>query len=230
MGKDNQPKHRQARDLKRRAAQRAPYERLLIVCEGEKTEPQYLLEIRNDYRLNSANVQVKPSATGTQPLQIVDYAEKLFRSGDNHIRIQPRTFDRVVVVFDRDDHATYHSALNRADALNGNLKNDDGQRIPFQAIASVSCFELWLLLHFEDVHAPMHRADVYSRLKTHLPEYDKGQGGNWAATKDRLEIATKRAKARSVATTAYDGREPFTAMHELVSLLRNLRGEFEGGH
>lgn len=47
MGKDNQPKHRQAaRDLKRRAAVRQPYERLLIVCEGEKTEPQYLREIQ----------------------------------------------------------------------------------------------------------------------------------------------------------------------------------------
>ena len=92
------------------------------------------------------------------------------------------------------------------------------------------CFELWLLLHFEDVHAPIHRADVYVRLKTHLPAYDKGQGGHWAATKDRLEIATNRARAKSVATTAHDGNEPFTAMHELVSLLTNLKGEFEGGH
>jgi hypothetical protein len=47
MGKDNQPKHRQvARVLQRRAAVRQPYERLLIVCEGEKTEPQYLREIQ----------------------------------------------------------------------------------------------------------------------------------------------------------------------------------------
>lgn len=47
MGKDNQAKHRQAaRDLKRRAAVRQTYERLLIVCEGEKTEPQYLCEIQ----------------------------------------------------------------------------------------------------------------------------------------------------------------------------------------
>lgn len=47
MGKDGQPKHRQAaRELLRRKAQRQPAERLLIVCEGAKTEPLYLGEIR----------------------------------------------------------------------------------------------------------------------------------------------------------------------------------------
>ncbi len=46
MGKDDQPKHRQAaRELRRRSAQRQPADRLLIVCEGSKTEPLYLEEI-----------------------------------------------------------------------------------------------------------------------------------------------------------------------------------------
>jgi hypothetical protein len=62
MGKDNQPKHRQqARDLKRRIAKRAPFERMLIVCEGEKTEPNYIGEIRSELRLSTANVQIWPS-------------------------------------------------------------------------------------------------------------------------------------------------------------------------
>jgi hypothetical protein len=83
MGKDDQPKHRQKeRDLRRRAAIRQPYERLLIVCEGEKTEPQYLDEIRQERRLATAHVQVRPSAFGTEPLQVVEYAEHLFRHGD----------------------------------------------------------------------------------------------------------------------------------------------------
>ena len=83
MGKDNQPKHRQKeRDLRRRAAIRQPYQRLLIVCEGEKTEPQYLDEIRQELRLATAHVQVRPSGFGTEPLQVVEYAEHLFRHGD----------------------------------------------------------------------------------------------------------------------------------------------------
>jgi DNA-binding transcriptional ArsR family regulator len=79
MGKDGQPKHRQAaRELLRRKAQRQPAERLLIVCEGSKTEPLYLGEIRQQLRLPSANVQVQPAAYGTEPLRIVEYAERLF--------------------------------------------------------------------------------------------------------------------------------------------------------
>ena len=57
MGKDDQPKHRQAaRELRRRTAQRQPADRLLIVCEGAKTEPLYLGEIRQALRLPTANV------------------------------------------------------------------------------------------------------------------------------------------------------------------------------
>jgi hypothetical protein len=83
MGKDNQPKHRQAtRDLKRRAAVRQPYERLLIVCEGEKTEPQYLSEIQRAYRLATAHVQVLHSQFGTEPQQVLEYALTVFKNGD----------------------------------------------------------------------------------------------------------------------------------------------------
>lgn len=224
MGKDNQPKHRQeSRDLKRRAARRAPYERLLIVCEGEKTEPHYLKEIQSEKRLSTANVQVWPSELGTQPLQVVEYAETLFLNGCRAKAIEPLTFDRILAVFDRDDHATYYQALDKVRALNGNLINDDGEPIPVQAIASVPCFELWLLLHFENIQAPIHRNEVYQRLQSHLNGYQKGQGGHWESTRHNLDIATQRAHIRAQLTNAYNGLEPFTNMHELVHRLLHLK-------
>jgi hypothetical protein len=224
MGRDNQPKQRQkARDLHRKAAKRQPFERVLIVCEGEKTEPLYLEEIRRTFRLSTAHVQVWPSVGGTEPIQVVDYAERLFLEGDRAKAMDPRAFDRVIAVFDRDDHATYHQALAKVRALNLVHENDDGERVPFQAIVSVPCFELWLLLHFEDVMAPIHRNKVYAALRTHLPGYNKGQGGHFAATRARLETATARAVARAAHTTAHDGREPYTDMHTLVNLLMTLK-------
>lgn len=79
MAQNNQPKDRQqARDLRRKSAKRQPIERLLIVCEGSKTEPNYLNEIRQDLRLPTANVLVLPSEIGTDPLKVVIYAERLF--------------------------------------------------------------------------------------------------------------------------------------------------------
>lgn len=224
MGKDNQPKHRQAaRALKRRAAVRQPYERLLIVCEGEKTEPQYLCEIQRAYRLATAHVQVLHSRFGTDPLQVLRYALKVFRDGDREHGLLPRAFDRIVLVFDRDEHQSYHAALAQTNAQSGKLRNDNRVAVPVEAVASVPCFELWLLLHFEDVHAPLHRHEALERLKVHLPRYEKGGGGHWVATHGRLDAATQRALRLAHATTAHDGTQPYTAMHELVSRLVHLQ-------
>lgn len=224
MGKDNQPKHRQkARDLRRRAAVRQPYQRVLIVCEGTKTEPQYLNEIRAELRLSTAHLQVQSGGFGTDPLSSVNYAEYLFRKGDRALGIEATAFDQVFIVFDRDDHATYHRALAKAAALDDKLLNDERQRVSVQAIASVPCFEVWLLLHFEDVQAPVHRDDVYRRLREHLPGYGKGQGGHWAKTKHLLTVAIGRAAARAAATTAENGAETFTDLHRLVSVLIHLK-------
>ena len=227
MGKDGQPKHRQAaRELLRRKAQRQPAERLLIVCEGSRTEPLYLGEIRQQLRLPSANVQVQPAAYGTEPLRIVEYAERLFTEGQRALGIHARSFDRIVVVFDRDEHHTYHAALQRVAALNGRLENDERVKVPFEAVVSVPCFELWLLLHFEDVCAPLHRDEATVRLSRYLAGYAKGQGSHWAVTRDRLDVATARANALLAAGhMAEDGTQPYTNMHELAYRLLHLKDQ-----
>lgn len=224
MGRGHQPKHRQAaRDLKRRAAVRQPYERLLIVCEGEKTEPQYLREIQQAFRLATAHVQVLHSQFGTEPHQVLDYALSIFKMGDRARNLPPKCFDRIAVVFDRDEHKTYHEALAKAAAQSGKLKNDNGEVVPLDVVASVPCFELWLLLHFEDVHAPLHRHEALVRLKSHLPGYEKGSAGHWAATQALCGGATQRAERLAATTTAHDGTQPYTALHELVSRLMHLK-------
>lgn len=223
MGRDNQPKHRQiARDLRRRSAVRQPFPRLLIVCEGEKTEPQYLTEICRDKRLPTAHVHVCGGARGTEPRCLVDYAERLFLEGDRGRHLEPRRFDGVYVVFDRDVHHSYHEALHRVAALHRRLKNDERQAVEVHAVASVPCFELWLLLHYEDVQAPLHRDEACRRLRRHLPGYEKGRPGLWAMTRDHLDAACRRAQVRALATTAHDGREPYTDMAALVQRLLNL--------
>ena len=223
MGKDNQPKVRQATQLVRKVGRRAGYSRILIVSEGSKTEPLYFGEIRTKYRLHTANVQVQPSQLGTTPLQVVEYAEHLFVNGDEVRNIQPRAFEQVYAVIDRDDHATYHNALSKAAAWNNKLRNDLNKRVDFSAIASVPCFELWLLLHFESILAPLHRTAVYQRLKQYLPEYDKGQAGYYAKTCQHLDIATQRARHLAQLTTAHNGVEPYTDLYRLVHRLTTLK-------
>lgn len=61
MARDNSPKERQRKQLERKKGRRASYDRILIVSEGSKTEPNYFRETRAAYRLHTANVEVRPS-------------------------------------------------------------------------------------------------------------------------------------------------------------------------
>jgi len=224
MGRDNQPKARQRKHLERKQNRRASYDRILIVSEGSKTEPQYFNEIRSAYRLHTANVEVRPCETGTAPIQVVEYAHDLFVNGDTHKRIQPRAFEKVYALFDRDDHDSYFPALGKAHSLDGKLRNDSKKAVQFQAIASIPCFELWLLLHFkEDIAAPIHRDEVVTRLKRHISGYDKGVNGTFAATSGNLPTAIQKAEQLAQAYNAHTDPMPYTGVVELVKLMIELK-------
>lgn len=223
MGRDNSPQERQRKQLERKQGRRATFDRILIVSEGSKTEPNYFREIRAAYRLHTASVEVQPSQLGTAPIQVVQYAQALFEQGDTHKKIQARGFEQVYAVFDRDDHVSYFEALRLAESLDGKLKNDAKQFIRFKAIASVPCFELWLLLHYEDIQSPTHRDEVLRRLKQYIPDYDKGAQNVFATTRESLGVATQRAQALATTFTADTSPEPYTAIAGIVNLLTTLR-------
>lgn len=223
MARDNSPKERQKKQLERKLGRRESHDRVLIVSEGSKTEPNYFREIRSAYRLHTASVEVQPSDFGTAPIQVVKYAQALFENGDRHKNIQQCAFERVYAVFDRDDHGSYFDALKLAASLDGKLKNDIKQTVVFRAIASVPSFELWLLLHFEDIQTPLHRDVVMRRLKLHIPGYDKGAGNAFSVTRKHVGVATERAERLAAQFSAHTAPEPFTAVVDLVKLLTTLR-------
>lgn len=223
MARDNSPQERQRRHLERKQGQRAGYDRILIVTEGTKTEPNYFKEIRSTFRLHTANVSVHPGALGTAPIQVVEYARQLFVEGDRHKRIPPRAFDQVYAVFDRDRHDSYHAALQRAEQLDKKLRNDAKHVIPFKAIASVPNFELWLLLHYQNVQHPIERDQALARLRQHFPGYEKGTTDAFATTGQHLPTAMERAARLAERFTARDEPEPYTAVGILVELLVKLR-------
>lgn len=117
----------------------------------------------------------------------------------------------------------FFNALRSAISLDGALTNDNQQPITFRAIASVPNFELWLLLHFEDIQHPVHRDDVLKRLKRHIPNYDKANLDSFSITQDKLAIAHKRAQLLSERHTAFDGNQPYTDISLLVILLTELK-------
>ncbi|MDQ6953339.1 MAG: RloB family protein [Mariprofundaceae bacterium] len=89
-------------ELARRKSRRASYAKVLIVCEGEKTEPNYFNGLKDHYGLNSANIEVCGEC-GSDLLSIVEFASDRYLEERN----AGDPFDRVYCVFDKDTHASY---------------------------------------------------------------------------------------------------------------------------
>ena len=206
-------RERKTADLRRKSAKRPAYDRLLIVCEGSKTEPNYFEEIRQDARISSAHITVLPSAGGTAPINVVESAITEFQ--------KTRAYERVYAVFDRDDHASYANAIAKAQATR--LTNDEKKDITFEAAVSVPSFELWFLLHFADVKAFLHRSVVFDRLREHVAGYNKGSEGMYARTKALLQTAIARANWLKENNARIPGTEAYTDIHELTGRLVRLR-------
>jgi hypothetical protein len=210
---------RDARSLKRRGPQREPYDYVLIVCEGSKTEPNYLSEMIRDFQISGANVKVTGDC-GSAPQTVVAEAIRLFEQ-------DPR-FDRVFCVFDRDGHAGYADALQRIDSHR--LLRRDGRKklghAQFTAINSVPCFEYWILLHFEYTTAHMARySDVEPRMRNHaeLRDYSKGSAGLFGMLRSRMDDALRHADMANAASAATGSDNPSTRMPELVRYLDSLK-------
>jgi len=223
MGSDqlfHKRKARSAESLRRKRARRSPYDMVLIVCEGEKTEPNYFRALINDLQLNTANIVIAKNIAGSSPGTVVDFALTEYR--------KEKEYDRVYCVFDKDRHESYDSALDkirRARISKGHL---------ITATTSIPCFEFWLLLHFIyttkqfDTGPGAICANVITDLKRYIPEYEKGDNEVYELTKDRLDSAITNAKKVARHCDAADTDMPSTKIHELVEYLKNLKAKKTG--
>ena len=217
MGTDNlfhKRKERKAESLRRRQAMKAPYDVVLIVCEGEKTEPNYFSELKKTFRLSNANVRI--CGRGSDPLSVVNFAIETFRR-------EPE-FDRVYCVFDRDRHTTYDAALDRV----RRTRLGKGSRI--FAIPSIPCFEFWLLLHFIYTTRPFDAPSgdsicsrVIEELKKYHPEYQKGEQDIFNKMQDSLNDAITNASRVQQFHQTSGTDNPSTLVHSLVEYLRDLK-------
>lgn len=205
MGTDNlHHKRRIAKDLKRHQAERDPHEKVLIVCEGTETEVNYFNGLKDEYHLNTVEVQ----GTGSNPTGIIQLAKKQFEQAINSVD----QFDKVFCVFDKDTHKDYEEARSILE----NMEN-------FEAIYSVPAFEYWLLLHFAYSTRPYSGANEIVRdLKKHLPGYTKGQRDIFDALQAKLKTAKKYAKRSLKQAKQNKTDNPSTRVHELVEYLQNI--------
>lgn len=118
-------RRRAKHDLKRTPPYRKVLPSILIVCEGENTEPSYF----NAFKFKSAKIEAVGEGYNTTSLI------------DRTIALAPKgLYDEVWCVFDKDafPDGKFNSAITKAKS-NG-----------FNVAYSNQAFEYWILLHFSD--------------------------------------------------------------------------------
>lgn len=160
---------------------------ILIVCEGENTEPSYF----NQFRVTSATV--KSVGAGYNTVSLVARAIQLSKEGN---------YDRIWCVFDKDNFpdANFNNAIKLAN------KNNFGIAYSNQA------FEYWLILHFNDHQGGgIKRQDYNQIINDLIKPFDIKYDGNGnklieesffeildgidsTTQKKRVELAIKRAE------------------------------------
>ena len=204
MKNRRKPKGRNTKNLARRYRAELPKDRILVVCEGEKTEPNYLKKVIAKLRVPTAKIRIHGEG-GSAPISVVEYAEKLL--------LKDSDFEKVFMVFDRDRHTTYDQAITKAKAIN---KKRKFSKSDIQPITSVPCFEVWLLLHVSSTSKPYGMGNdsdspakrLIKDLKTHeeFSGYEKSNTDWMETIWPMTEQAILRAQ-RQIAQ-AVDGGEP----------------------
>jgi hypothetical protein len=149
-----------------------PRRTFLIVCEGERTEPNYFKGFRVP-----ADVKVTVIGEGYNTLSLVKRTEELAKK-------QP--YDQIWCVFDRDLFPVeqFNEALELA------------KRRGFHVAYSNEAFELWFALHFNLYQTGMMRAQYISLLSQLLQRhYQKNDPEIYNALLSRQIDAIRYAKS-----------------------------------
>lgn len=202
---------------KRKVATRDRIVRFLIVCEGERSEPNYFRELVKDKYSEVRSEEIVGEGRSTCAL--------IKRSEEIKIRLEHQRqlkFDRVWVVFDKDDFNDFNNAIALA-AGKG-----------FGAAWSNEAFELWYLLHFAYLESAVARDDYIVMLETEIRKterfrkfkYKKNDSGIYALLQsagNETQAKLRAAKLRAIFKDSrdYKKHKPCTCVDLLVDELEH---------
>jgi hypothetical protein len=210
-------KSRPSKGLTRRSRRIKEFSRVLITCEGSKTEPNYFREACKDLGLTSAMVEVAGKECGSSPMSVCDYAlARLKEDG---------SFDEVFCVFDRDTHQTFDAAVKK-------IAGHSSKKL--RSIVSYPCFEYWVLLHFRYTRGAVRATggkspgnQMLDLVVAEWPDYAKGLTDMYKRLTEKglTEVAIANSvKARGDAV-ATQNPDPSTEVDILLLRLRELAKE-----
>ncbi|MBY7815315.1 RloB family protein [Vibrio fluvialis] len=211
---------RSPKSTQRKRETRESYDKILIVTEGEKTEPFYFQEVVGHYKISSANVRIDGNSRSS-PGFVLTHAKKLA----DEERKQGSPYDKVFIVIDRDDHACFQKTVDAVKKIKGNV---------FSAVTSIPCFEYWLILHFKCStkeyistigNTAANQALNDLRKQPGMKDYKKKDKGIFIKLLPLLEDA-KINSARALALAQQLGVDnPTTSVHDFIHYLQNVKNK-----
>lgn len=132
---------------------RNQFPRILVLCEGKCTEPQYLHAVRCSLRIPEQNLQILcPPAVPNTPREMIAYARQKKRDKQD-------SFDQIWCVFDIEYGADQAARFGISEAY------DNAKRNAIKTAISNPCFEIWLLIHIEPISAAISRHQACKKCK-----------------------------------------------------------------
>ncbi|MGH3866009.1 MAG: RloB family protein [Pseudonocardiaceae bacterium] len=198
------PRRTTAKNLKRKTANRPERKTVVIFCEGKASEPDYingLKRLPNVHSNTSISIEVDPHQG--VPMTLVRLA--IDRAVDDEV-------DECWCVFDVEspkEHPNLKQAIQ--------LARDKNIRLAI----SNPCFELWLILHFEDRTAFLDTDEAERRSR----ELDGRSGKNINADQymPHRHAAAQRASSLSCRhkrnQTMFPRDNPSSAMSDLLTAI-----------
>lgn len=186
--------------------------RILILCEGIRTEPAYFSSLKADFGLTSVRIM----STGT----IADVMKRADREME-----EDRALDEIWCVLDHDERDREIARFNRW------LRRTRRTKTRIEAAVSVPCFEYWLLLHFTfTTRAYRGTGDrsacqqVIRELKRYVADYNKAAktaSATYGRCREHIDTAIERASRVSTNT----GGASAADVGKLIERLKRLRCE-----
>lgn len=208
------PKRTPRKKVNRPGPIRESYDRVLIVCEGSRTEPYYIENLCRYYRLSTANIEVL--GLGNDPLSLVNRALTLAKVE----RKKLDGYDAVYCMFDRDTHTSFDNASSKA-MLN-----------QIRLARSWPCFEYWILLHYHYTRKPYVSSggksaadNCVADLRKHDTSYTKGAKGLFVKLLPYLGAAKANAEKALKDADHTEQDNPSTEVHKLVEYLQCIKKE-----
>jgi hypothetical protein len=185
---------------------RSPARVIYVVAEGEVTEPDYCTALNNHLKgSHQFYINTRYSRkNGLHPLEVAEGAVTI--ASDPRERWDNGPVHEVWALFDRDQHTDVRAAFARIEGHNAEVPAKGYKEV--QIGFSHPSFDLWLLLHFQQLSSPQggSSAQVHQKLRTYpaFGRFASGTAGSKAITADmaeqlltpgRIESAVRNARA-----------------------------------